>query len=200
MIVSRQLRFVYLGVPRTASRAMHHALRQLPGARWLWGGLHRMNVPPRARDFFTFCCVRNPYQRLYSHYCCCWGKRHRFWAGRVRVRSFREYLETLAAGRLGGSCGSKYQLTVRGYTGENRLDAVVRYEDLPQSLLALADRVPGIDTLTLPKRGCHLSGDWRGAYSDELAKMVYHLARADFDEFGYQQESWRAQQQPIVVR
>jgi hypothetical protein len=177
---------------------MHHALRQLPGARWLWGGLHRMNIPQPAREFFTFCCVRNPYQRLYSHYCCCWGKRHRFWAGRVRVRSFREYLETLAVGGLGGSCGSKYRLTVRGYTGENRLDAVVRYEDLPSSLAALARHVAGIDALALPRRGCFLSGDWRQAYSDELADLVYELARADFDEFGYRRESWRTDETALI--
>jgi hypothetical protein len=151
-----------------------------------------MNVPERARGYFAFCCVRNPYARLYSHYCCCWGKRHRFWAGRVKVRSFGEYLETLSKGRLGGSCGSKYQLTVRGYTGENRIDTVVRYEDLPDSLNSLTDRVPGLEHLTLPRRGCHLSGDWREIYTADLAELVYDLARADFDEFGYQRDSWRS--------
>jgi hypothetical protein len=98
MIVSHRLKFVFLGIPRTASRAMHAALKELPGARQPWGGLHRMTIPANARDYFTFCCVRNPYQRLYSHYCCCWGKRRRWWAGRVRVRSFAEYLDVLAAG------------------------------------------------------------------------------------------------------
>jgi hypothetical protein len=190
MILSHPLQFVFLGVPRTASRAMHAALKQLPGARQPWGGLHRMTVPAKARDYFTFCCVRNPYARLYSHYCCCWGKRRRWWAGRVRVSSFGEYLEVLAAGKLGGSCGSAYHATLRGYTGQNRLDAVIRYEDLPQSFHALS-QVPGIENLALAAKGCRLAGDWQAKYTSALADRVYEIARPDFEEFGYDRESWR---------
>ncbi|MEX2188633.1 MAG: sulfotransferase family 2 domain-containing protein [Pirellulales bacterium] len=199
MIVSHRLKFVFLGVPRTASRAMHVALKRLPGARQPWGGLHRMTIPPQAQDYFTFCCVRNPYPRLYSHYCCCWGQRRRWWAGRVRVRSFAEYLDVLAAGSLGGSCGSKYRSTVRGYTGENRLDATVRYEDLadgdlPAALAGLAKRasIPALAELSLPRRGCCLASDWAGQYDERLADRVFEIARADFEEFGYDPESWRA--------
>ncbi|RIK81726.1 MAG: hypothetical protein DCC68_07835 [Planctomycetota bacterium] len=193
MILSHRMKLVFLGIPRTASRAMHAALKKLPGARQPWGGLHRMTVPANARDYFTFCCARNPYPRLYSHYCCCWGKRRRWWAGRVRVTSFAEYLEALAAGTLGGSCGSKYRATVRGFTGDNRLDAVVRYEDLPQGLIALAQRagIAELANLSLPRRGCCLASDWVRQYDQQLADRVYEIARADFEEFGYDRESWR---------
>jgi hypothetical protein len=152
-----------------------------------------MTIPAKARDYFTFCCVRNPYQRLYSHYCCCWGKRRRSWAGRVRVKSFAEYLDVLAAGALGGSCGSKYRATVRGFTGDNRLDAVLRYENLPNEFAALANQtgIAAFAGLTLPRRGCRLAGDWATQYDERLASRVYEIARADFDEFGYDRESWR---------
>lgn len=157
-----------------------------------------MTVPARARDYFTFCCVRNPYARLYSHYRCCWGRpkrwwQRRWWAGRVRVKDFREYLQMLDQQALGGSCGSKYHATLRGYTGPNRLDAVIRYENLPSSFHSLS-QIPGIEQFALKHRGCALAGDWTVAYDQELAELVYKIARPDFDEFGYDRDSWRRQE------
>lgn len=175
---------------------MHVALRQLPGAVRPWGGLHRMTIPVRAADYFTFCFARNPYARLYSHYCCCWGQRRpwwqqRWWAGRVTTIDYADYLRKLQQTALGGSCGAKYQPTVRGYTGPARLDAVLRYEDLPAAWLSLATHIPGIERIELPRKGCCLATNWRSVYTPELAEMVYDIARADFDEFGYDRDSWQ---------
>ena len=37
-----------------------------------------------------------------------------------------------------------------------------------------------------------MASDWAAHYDERLAARVFEIARADFDEFGYERESWRA--------
>ena len=69
------------------------------------------------------------------------------------------------------------------------LDAVVRYEGLPGSFHALQE-VPGIGQLELRPVGQRLSRHWQYFYDARLAERVYQLTRADFEEFGYDPQSW----------
>jgi hypothetical protein len=180
MVISDQLQFVFLGIPRTANRAMHLALLQLPGA-YQFGRLHTMDIPPSCRAYFTFCAVRNPYRRFLAYYL--WRRAPHPWGSDAAGMSFADYIAAAEEGRM-GPC------TVRGHTDPQRLDAVIRYEDLPGSFHALQG-VPGIGQLELGPVGQRLSRHWQYFYDDALAQRVYQLTRADFEEFGYDPESWK---------
>ena len=147
MIVSNQLRFVFLGIPRTANRAMHSALLDLPGARRV-GLLHNMDVPPSCRDYFTFCLVRNPYRRHLAYYL--WRKMPHPWGSDAQGFTFEEYIDRCGAGDMGPN-------TIKEFTGELRVDEVFRYEELPVELNRLAGRLGLSQPLTLPASGRRLS-------------------------------------------
>lgn len=180
VIYSHELQFVFLGIPRTANRATHNALMELPGAI-RHGFLHEMGIPNECRDYFTFCCVRNPYQRLLSWYR--WRSQPHPWESEVNNMSFEQYVEGVENGRL-GPC------TLRSLTKNNRLDHVYRFEDLPGSLRSIK-QVSGIETVRLAKCGQKLSRHWRQFYDQELADRVFHICKSDFEEFDYRRDSWQ---------
>ena len=179
VVISHELKFVYLGIPRTANRATQSALLTLPGAFRL-GLLHEMEIPVECRDYFTFCCVRNPYRRFLSWYC--WRKQPHPWGSPANDMTFEQYIAASEAALLGPS-------TVREYTLNNRLDHVYRFEDLPNSVHSIS-QVDGIDAIKLNKFGQKLSRHWQQFYDQGLADRVFEICRPDFEEFGYDRGSW----------
>jgi hypothetical protein len=180
VVISHELKFVYLGIPRTANRATHWALMGLPGAI-RHGFLHEMGIPTECREYFTFCCIRNPYQRFLSWYR--WRAQPHPWGSEAKNMSFHQYIEGVENGQLGPS-------TLRGFTENSRLDHVYRFEDLPRSLNSIRE-VKGIESVKLAKCGQKLSRHWRQFYDQELADRVYNICKADFDDFEYNRNSWR---------
>jgi len=180
MVISHELEFVYLGIPRTANRATHFALLQLPGAIQ-HSHLHEMEIPDQCKSYFTFCCVRNPYQRFLSWYR--WRSIPHPWGQTVKDWTFAEYVERVGNRELG-------PMTVRGFTQNNRLDHVYRFEDLPLSLQSI-DRIRGIESVKLEVCGQKLSRHWQQFFDQRLADRVYRICQADFEEFGYDRDSWR---------
>lgn len=179
MVISHEKRFVFLGIPRTANRAMHYALLRLPGA-FRAGYLHEMGVPPECHEYFTFCCVRNPYQRFLSYYR--WRRQKHPWGGDAIGMSFEQYISAMEKGQLGPS-------TIRGHTENLRLDKVIRFEELPDSLLEL-NLFKGVDDFRLVKHGQKLSRHWKQFYDPQTADRVYQLCQSDFEEFDYDRNSW----------
>lgn len=181
MVISHPLKFVYLGIPRTANRATHLMLLELDGAEQV-GLLHNMNVPAECRTYFTFCCVRNPYRRMLAYYL--WRKMPHPWGSDAAEMTFAQYLAACEAGAMGPN-------SVAEFTTGIRLDAVYRYEELPDSLFALANQIRGLEHVAFPTIGQRLSRYWRHYYDQSLADQVWKLARDDFEQYGYDRESWR---------
>ena len=181
MVISDQLRFVFLGIPRTANRAMHLALLQLPGA-YQYGRLHTMDIPESCQSYFTFCAVRNPYRRFLAYYL--WRRAPHPWGSDAAGMSFGDYVAAAEKGEMGPS-------SVRGHTGSNRLDVVIHYERLPKSFHGIK-QIPGINELEFRPVGQRLSRHWEYYYTRQLAEQVYDLTRPDFEEFGYDRDSWKS--------
>lgn len=65
MIISHELRYVYIGIPRTASKSMSEWLVKRYSGDW-FGYHHQWQVPQVATDYLRFTIVRNPYERTAS--------------------------------------------------------------------------------------------------------------------------------------
>lgn len=62
-------KFFFIHVPKTAGKSLRISLfGQENGARHCSAGYLKSRYPDLWNDFFTFCFVRNPYDRLYSAY------------------------------------------------------------------------------------------------------------------------------------
>lgn len=101
MIISDIHRYVYIGIPRNASKSMNHWLTEHFDGR-NYGGHHDYDVPEEATGYLVFTIVRNPYDRaVSSHFAVTWDDQapedHELGeCGNVqeRLKKFRAILET----------------------------------------------------------------------------------------------------------
>ena len=189
MIVNDQLKLIYLAVPRTASRTITHALFMgLPGC--VKYGHHRMHIPEEysQSDYFIFASVRNPYERMVSHYL----HRNRHHVKSVGHWTFCEYIEQLSRNRLHwwGLAADPPAVSWLESTGCSH---VMRFESLTSDWAALPvwKNVHKIPKLRKRNSSSRAERDWRHFYTRELAHVVFEHQRADFEIYGYDPDSWK---------
>lgn len=174
MVVSEKLKFVFLAIPRTGSVSITQALLKLDGAFVMPGDRHRMNIDEKHKDFTTFCCVRNPYARICSH----WAKVKQ---QNGYKKTFAEFLQDVLHRRA----SEKPQVR---WLGSNRIDHFLSFENLNPDFHQLSFIPEG---LVLPRK--NVSGvDWKTHYDERRARIVRRWAAADFKKFNYDLESWRS--------
>jgi hypothetical protein len=189
LIIHHGRRWVYLGIPKTASTALH---RYLPtrGAE-SWAHQHEMAIPPECAGYFVFATSRNPFRRAWSLWRMLGNDRKKgaSWALEAPERfaqSFRAYvLEMLQ--------DPEPTLPVYQHTMCRWLEGVppgfdvtvVHSEQLDRELRRLGVLGPGE---SVPVKNRTRPGDgprWLEAYDAELEQAVRRWAREDFRRFGY---------------
>jgi hypothetical protein len=176
--------FVFIEVPRTASRSMGRLLRKHFGAKL--HEHHSRKIPAACRPWFTFACIRNPYARLYSYYCYRSTWRNNSLYPAVHRMRFPEYVDWAIDGD-GRNCESTQHAFLDGV----RLDAILRFENL-QELRDLPFMRQGPTVGPFPHLGkTGAATSWRAAYDQRLADRVARWAKDDFRMFSYDPESWR---------
>jgi len=71
MSIYHKWKTVFVQIPRNASQAIHHRLRNRTDDRISWGtyfDVMHENDPELFETYFSFACVRNPYERFVSAY------------------------------------------------------------------------------------------------------------------------------------
>lgn len=199
MLVSHSHRLIFVATPRTASRSVAEWLAKNLSFRAVRGGHHRVERPPRARDYGCLAVVREPYERLTS-----------FWLNETRRqpavtvrRQMLGQISPFSTDRIGEvekipliewliwcleARGRSIEYgTQAEYTRAAGVDFHLRYEtlerELPFFFRPLFDLVPP----PLPQRGrtpVH-AGDWRDFWSLEAEELVRTYWAEDFELFGY---------------
>ena len=73
MVISHELKYVYIAIPRTASKSMSTWLVENFKGESI-GRHHEWRVPTELREYLVFTIVRNPYERVVSmDYHITWG-------------------------------------------------------------------------------------------------------------------------------
>ncbi|WP_437758499.1 sulfotransferase family 2 domain-containing protein [Sorangium sp. So ce1389] len=191
------------------SMAIHHRARfALPT---LVRGISEEQAAEVLSDpsFFRFAFVRNPYARLYS----AWRDKvhlvepgYEWIAEAVRAASpdevpsnrvpFAPFVKYVCAGSAGSHDPHWALQTAQLFVDAISYDMIGRLESLTTDFARVVEhlRRNGADDvdLTLGHLNQRSDGDWRAAYTSELADAVYARYREDFERFGYARESWRA--------
>ena len=81
MIINEHYKFIFIHVPKTAGTTLHFFLKDLEGSKEYWGhgdgyDLAHITIsqlpicipPLQIPNYYIFCFVRNPYDRIYSAY------------------------------------------------------------------------------------------------------------------------------------
>jgi len=188
VIVLHRERRVYVGVPKTASTALHAHLASRGGV--LQGRQHGMDVPEELRGYRVFATAMNPYRRAWSLWRMLRGD-----AAKGARFTRRVAPEALAS----------FPVFVREVLrGPTRIIPLYRWPvhrwlaELPAGFEARVIPVEGLDAglrslgllgpdEQVPVRNV-TKGDWLDAYDEEVAAAVRAWAGEDFERFGYATE------------
>lgn len=199
MMVHEEARWVYLGIPKTASTALHHFLEQR-GARRC-GRQHEMRVPEEWWSWLVFGTTRNPFRRAWALWRMLLGDAAKGapWAGRLPPDHFATFPAFVANLLRGPDAGIPvFQRTMSDWLRRVPRDVQVRLvpaEALASGLprLGLSDR-----RLQVPRVN-RTRGSMEDDYDRETLDAVREWGREDFLEFGYslRLERWQRAPQPL---
>lgn len=195
-MLCRERRFAFLHIPKTGGTAVRRALGgwREPVRAWLGGDGYKHDTARRARElygedvlerYFTFCFVRNPWERLVSHYCY-----HREGRGSARARS------TIAFCRRHGFREFVLESTNRDVWQEPQLDGITledgrvavdfagRFERLQDDFEFVCRRLGIARPRLLPRNRSH-HPDYTTFYDPVTRERVARLHARDIEAFGY---------------
>ena len=187
-------KFVFCHIPKTGGRSIAKMVRPLCNRRV--GGVHTrmrrlLRQEPDLEDYFSFCMVRNPYDRVLSAY--------RFLFRRERDIEFREFVLNLE--NYLGPQGRKFRHFGRHFitpcydfiTVEDEIvvKQICRFEHFLDSLAPVAERL-GFDLDGMEHIGKSAIGamedmgeHYSHYYDDEMKAMVATVYANDLKAFGY---------------
>jgi len=186
MIINHDHRFVYIGLPKTASTTMHRWLTQpaLSPAPWTPEGQdqHAFAIPPGASGYFVFATVRNPYDRAVSLW------RHSQMSGRKRgcpeLPTFSAFLNWLSA-EGPAPPGREVFYTMRLSDRIPPTATALPIERLSSVCLLSPFRTLDDQLAPLPRLNRTRHRPWGEYYNDDAESMIWRLFQPDFERFGY---------------
>jgi hypothetical protein len=182
MLINREVGFGFAHVPKTAGVSIGTILAEIPGSKYI-GTAHATRKPRGTDNLLWFLVVRNPYAREWSYFCHRKRCEHGLPTNRaVRHLDWPEYVERHTTDPETWDDINQAEWCQRICPG-----IIVRFEQLPASLNVL----PFWPRKRLPHANRASQGHWRDQYTEETAQYVREWAREDFEQFGYDFESWR---------
>ena len=190
MIISPSHRFVYIGIPRTASKSMNEWLMRYYGGVW-YGGHHDYDgIPEDALSFLVFTTVRNPYDRAVS------GFFGRVWDDRPRQVDLRVAVEPPTAKDIDqlierGRRTDAQHVSYREFIDGAGVSLLLYFERLPECLLEL----PFVDPATIAsfphvlERGIRPPGNFTDFFDDRYEEFIWESFRDDFEIAGYERRN-----------
>ncbi len=188
MIISPSHKFVYVGIPRTASKSMNEWLMQHYGGVW-YGGHHDYHgIPDDARSFLVFTTVRNPYDRAVS------GFFGRVWDDRPRNVGLRVAVPPPTAKDIDARIerGREEVVPYREFIEGAGVSLLLHFERLPECLLELPFVNPA-SIASFPhvlERGIRPPGDFGDFFDDRYEAYVWDAYRDDFLVAGYERYNY----------
>jgi len=190
VIAHHRERWLYLGIPKTATTALHDFLPTLGGV-WIGTRQHDMQVPEACLDYKVFATSLNPYRRAWSLWRMFQGdsaKGAKFTkrADPRVLESFPAFVEIMLLGPT--TTLPLYHWSIARWLeeGPSGIDVeVLPAEDLDAGLRGIGVLGPGED---VPVRNV-TKGSWlsvyKGAEGSAVAAAVRSWAAEDFRRFGY---------------
>ena len=174
MVIDDIAKWIYIGPYKCASNTLHDMLRKSPfGGAW-YGGVknwHSARIPVGRWDHFTFCTVRNPYDRVISMY----EYYKKLNPNCSDLMNFPKFVTTL--GTL-----HNWSTTISESVRGARIDAFIRVEYIREDLMRLRLTDQGLNVPHWNK-GTYCHG--KPYYTEPLISKVADWAREDFMRFGY---------------
>lgn len=195
MIISRALKYVYIGIPRTGSKSMNRWLMKHCDGEWV-GEHHDWRVPEYARDYLIFTIVRNPYDRAVSGYFGIpWGEldmredlREQLPIPDKSANPLTTIIQQAQAHRIATGEGD---LSQKDFVTKADVSLALYFERLPQALqeLPFANPVAIAEYPHVLERGIRPPGTFFDFFSADDEAAYWQTAHEEFEAFGYKRFS-----------
>jgi len=178
------LKAIFIHIPRTAGNSITYALRSFPSYECSGHTKHqdiayyRRMHPAEFGQFFRFSCVRNPFEKVLSHY-----EFKRISQDKECVEnSFAEWIRKYHKNDSTGVI-FKPQVDFLSIGGEGAVDFIMRYERLEEDFAVVCSRLKIVVPLahlfpTSAKR-------YQDHYDGATREIVETIFRKDMEAFGY---------------
>lgn len=189
MVVSKKYKFVFMCIPKTGSMAMEQILKPyggfyLKGKKW---ARHPNQVPSKYKDYFTFCTIRNPYDRAVSLWFSAVDSWPKFKYGIVEKygKEFVPFLNMLITPQVNSQFGGLPMISMSSFLGKTRIDRYLQFENLNKEIASLPFWKGDPPTFRKNVRQ-HLRPHWSSYYQNQKnVEIIQKWAKKDFEEFGY---------------
>ena len=200
---SHSKKFIFIHIPKTAGNAVQKILMPYSNDRiyrkhYLKGELNDFEIEselgeckkhewigayiqnPQSllehpiEDYYKFCVVRNPWERMVSFYC--WS------TPRASQRIDKKHFLEVGLGRNMPSMWNYIS-----YNNSNQMDYVIRYENLEGSLKEVCHKI-GIPFEGLKVTNASKHPHYSEFYNDESLEKIQELYKEDIEYFGYEFE------------
>lgn len=179
MIRAPDQKVVFFHNPKAAGSSISKwFLTNIPGSRHV----APQHILPRriAHEGWSFCVIRNPWDRWVSWWC--------YWHDKLKRidTPFEEYTLRYFSGEYDGLSGGEYSSLFVQHDMASDVDYIIRYENLSEDFKIVQEKLNCFERLPL-----HNSNTNRKPYSDyytsdELIKIVADFHRKDIEEYGYE--------------
>tara|TARA_Y100000593_G_C4299212_1_gene332431 strand:+ start:1468 stop:2079 length:612 start_codon:yes stop_codon:yes gene_type:complete len=199
MIISHKHKFIFLATGKTGTVSITAVLQKFDQAGAKFHRHCRFTAPsilidPRGiekelkfdpSDYFKFCFVRNPWDRMVSMYRQMQRSNNLHWKPR-RIRhnlskrySFKGFIKRVDEEAFKTWCQSNFYLI-----GDNLIDFVGRFENLQEDFNAVCDKI-GIARQKLPHKNKSNHKHYTHYYDEEARDIVAKKYARDIEIFNY---------------
>lgn len=198
MIISHEKKFIYIAVPKTGTKSIHRFFRKYNSIKrksspdsmyFVHGGLDlairtTKHLGMNPDDYFSFSCVRNPWDRCVSEY---FFIKKRFKQRRkvreyynLKLPSFREWLMVYH----GRSFFANHDKCQWDLIQPDQISYIVRFEDFQKGMDVVCDKI-GVSKKKLPRKNQGNHVYYTTYYDEETREIVAQKYAKDIEYFGY---------------
>lgn len=181
-MIHHKNKFIFVEIPKTGTTTICSALNSnYDFATWRHRTFmqYRNEYPIKAKEYFKFSFVRNPWDKLVSQF--------HFNRGKFGMEnySFKDYIRAFHAGHVVSIRSQSYLPWLVDENGIIAVDFIGRFENLQNDFDHLCDQI-GIENKKLPHKNSTKHEHYTKYYDKESRRLVAEKYAKDIEYFGYE--------------
>jgi chondroitin 4-sulfotransferase 11 len=189
MLTNHKKKFIFVHIQKTAGLSITNTLKKDKNTIKVCQQHTFLNNCNYNKDYFKFCFVRNPWDRLVSWYNMMVNKgiHNKFSDYLLKTKNFSEFLTytDIILDIDGKKSISFNQLDyISDDEGNVLTDYIGKFENINEDILEIGKKI-GYNDFTIPHINKFPHKDYRTYYTDKEIELVQEMYKRDIDYFGY---------------
>ena len=188
MIIDDERKFIFISVAKTGSTSIRRRLNSFEDPP---PEIYHMSIKdalakyPRAKDYFKFAFVRNPYDRIFSAYINLKYDGHAWAVDLKKKRTFREFVVDFKNSEYSNYIHLQSQSSCVKIDNELAVDFVGRFENLQEDFKKI-ENILNLEHKELIKIRQSSKNREPKIFDQEMKDIICDIYSEDFESFGYE--------------